>query len=465
MYLVMEYVNGIPIHRFCQERKLSQAQRIELFLRVCEAVQFAHQNFIVHRDLKPDNILVAEDGTPRLLDFGTAKMLSPSQDRQDSQLTRDGYLSFTPQYASPEQVQGNRITTASDTYSLGVLLYLLLTGTLPYELKHLTMGQMLKTVCEEAPRRPSVADGGKRLDADLEAILLKALRKEPQDRYLTAERMADDLRAYLEGRPVAARRGTVRYRTSKLIRRHRWGLAAVAVLVVTLVSGIAGVAWQARVANQERRKAEARSADLRQLSNSLLTELDEAIKQIPGSTGAQKLLVTSVLKHLDRMANDAHGDRQTQLDLANAYIQLANLQGNAYEQSLGDSAGAVVSINKAIALSKPWARRNSQDHDAIHMLANAELSSGRVLFGTAPIQQAIDSTRAAIESYDRLIALAGATPDEICDAAVAYSTLGDELGFITTQSLNDLAGADSAYRREFDLYKRALSIDPNLMRA
>ena len=130
-----------------------------LFLRVCEAVQFAHQNFVVHRDLKPDNILVAEDGTPRLLDFGTAKLLSPSQDRQDSQLTRDGYLSFTPQYASPEQVLGNPITTASDTYSLGVLLYLLLTGTLPYELKDLTMGQMLKTVCEEAPRRPSVADG------------------------------------------------------------------------------------------------------------------------------------------------------------------------------------------------------------------------------------------------------------------------------------------------------------------
>ena len=203
-------------------------------------------------------------------------------------------------------------------------------------------------------------------------------------------------------RRAAAR---VRYRTGKFIRRHRWGLAAAAVLVVTLVAGMAGVAWQARVANQERRKAEARSADLRQLSNSLLSELDEAIKQIPGSTGAQKLLVTSVLKHLDRMANDAHGDRQTQLDLANAYTQLANLQGNAYEQSLGDSAGAVVSIDKAIALSTPWARRNSQDHDAIHMLANAELSRGRVLFGTAPIQQAIDSTRAAIESYDRLIAL------------------------------------------------------------
>jgi len=335
LYLVMEYVDGVPIHRFCEERQLSQAQRIELFLRACEAVQFAHQNFVVHRDLKPDNILVATDGTPQLLDFGTAKLLSPSMEEQKSQLTREGYLSFTPQYASPEQILGNPITTASDTYSLGVLLYLLLTGVPPYEFKQLATGEMLRAICEEAPRSPSLADNGKRLDADLEAILLKALRKEPQERYLTAERLADDLHAYCEGRPVAARRGTMRYLAGKFIRRHRWGLAAVAILLVTLITGISGILWQASVANrerrmadEERRKAEARSTDLRQLSNSLLNELNEAIQQIPGSTGAQKVLVTSVLKHLDRMAQDAHGDRQTQLDLANAYTQLATLQGD-----------------------------------------------------------------------------------------------------------------------------------------
>jgi eukaryotic-like serine/threonine-protein kinase len=139
LYPAMEYVDGVPIHRFCDQHHLTQNQRINLFLRACEAVQFAHQNFVVHRDLKPDNILVAGDGTPRLLDFGTAKLPSPSMDKQDSQLTREGYLSFTPQYASPEQILGNPITTASDTYSLGILLYLLLTGTLPYELKDLTM--------------------------------------------------------------------------------------------------------------------------------------------------------------------------------------------------------------------------------------------------------------------------------------------------------------------------------------
>ncbi|MGA7833524.1 MAG: protein kinase [Terracidiphilus sp.] len=467
LYLVMEYVDGVPIHRFCEDR-LSSSQRIELFLRVCEAVQFAHQNFVVHRDLKPDNILVAEDGTPSLLDFGTAKLLSPSLDKPDSQLTRDGCFSFTPQYASPEQVQGNPITTASDTYSLGVLLYLLLTGEPPYDLKDLTMGQMLNTVCEVMPRRPSVI-GGKRLDADLDAILSKALRKEPGERYLTAERLADDLRAYLDGLPVAARRGTARYRFGKFIRRHRWGLAASAILVTTLIAGVVGVVWQARVANQERRmaqeeqrKAEARSADLRQLSDSLLSEFDDAIQQLPGSTGVQKLLVTRVLEHLDRVAADAHGDRQTQLDLASAYTRLAGLQGDSTLQNLGDSSGALTSINKAIALSSPFASRDFKDREALHALANAQLSRSAILDGTVPIQAVIESTREAIANYDRMTALADLTPDEIFDIANGYCVLGDELGMNSDDSLNDLAGALSSYRRYLDLNSSALRLDPNL---
>jgi tetratricopeptide (TPR) repeat protein/predicted Ser/Thr protein kinase len=470
LYLVMEYVDGAPIHRYCEERHLSQVERIELFLRVCEAVEFAHQNFIVHRDLKPDNILVAGDGTPRLLDFGTAKLLSPSQDRQDSQFTRMGCLSFTPQYASPEQVLGNPITTATDTYSLGVLLYLLLTGEPPYELKEATTGEMLRVICEEAPRRPSPETGScQRLDGDLEAVLLKALRKEPRERYLTAERLADDLRAWLDGQPVTARRGTARYRAGKFIRRHRWSLAAAAVLLVTLLAGVAGVAWQAAVANrerrkadEERRKAEARSADLRQLSNSLLTELDEAIQQIPGSTGAQKLLVTSVLKHLDRMAADAQGDRQTQLDLAKAYTQLANLQGDAYDQNLGDTAGALASVNKAIALTMPFAGPGSKDREAIHALANAQLARSGILTGTAPMQETVASTQAAIANYNRLAAIGGITPDQLFDMANGYNLLGDELGIIQDDSLNDLQGALAAYRRYLDLNRQALNIDPKL---
>lgn len=461
-YLAMEYVEGVPIQRFCEEHRLNQTQRIELFLRVCDAVQFAHQNFVVHRDLKPDNILVVADGTPRLLDFGTAKLVSPSLHKHDSELTRVGYLSFTPQYASPEQVLGKPITAACDTYALGVLLYLLLTGKLPYRFEELTTEEMLRIICEEAPARPCQASG-RRLDSDLEAILLKALRKEPQERYPTVEQLSEDLRAYLDRRPVGACRGTLRYRASKFARRHSFALASVGVLAATLTAGVIAVGWQARVANGERQKAEARSADLRQLSSSLLTELDDAIQQLPGSTNAQKLLVTRVLEHLDRMAKDARGDRETELDLAAAYTRLGNLQGNDYFQNLGDTPGALTSIDKAIALETPLIDRNPKDREAFHALAVAQSFRGEILFGAAPIEQAIASTQASIATYKRLAGIPGETPNEILDASSAYVRLGDEIGIVSTGSLNNLPGALSAYRKAVELMQEALRINPSLM--
>ena len=465
LYLVMEYVDGVPIHRFCEEHQLSVSQRLELFLRVCDAVQFAHQHFIVHRDLKPDNILVGEDGTPRLLDFGTAKLLSPSLAGADSKLTHEGYQSFTPQYASPEQVLGNPITTASDTYSLGVLLYLLLTGTLPYELKELTTVEMLRVICEEPPRKPKDAAGAhQRLDADLEAILLKALRKEPRERYLITEQLASDLRAYLGGLPVGARRGTLRYRAGKFMRRHRGGLAAAVLVALSLIAGVTGVVWQARVANQQQRKAEARSADLRQLSNSLLSELDEAIKQLPGSTGVQKLLVTRVLEHLDRTARDAQGDRQAQLDLVDAYTRLGNIQGNAYDQNLGDPAGALASLDKALAIAGPLAASDSHDREALRALALVQQSRSEILWQTDKTPQAVAVMREALKSFDSLAEDPAAPPMLIYEVATAYGTLGDELGQFGTPSLSDSAAAITAYRHCLALDDRALRLDPHLVR-
>jgi eukaryotic-like serine/threonine-protein kinase len=466
LYLAMEYVDGVPIHSFCNQQHLSVPERIELFIRVCEAVQFAHQNLVVHRDLKPDNIFVAEDGTPRLLDFGTAKLLAQSPANTGRDLTREGFQSFTPQYASPEQVLGNPITTASDTYSLGVLLYLLLTEKLPYELKVLTTAEMLRVICKEPPRKPDhLADSSSHIDSDLEAILLKALRKEPAERYRTAEQLAGDLRAYLDGRPVAARRGTIRYRAAKFVRRNRIAMAAASLIAVVLAAGIVGVLWQAKVANEERRRAEARSSDLRQLSSSLLSELDEAIKQLPGSTPVQKLLVTRVLEHLDRMASDAQGDRLTQLDLIDAYTRLGNIQGNGYDQNLGDPAGALVSLGKALAIAEPLAASAPNDLDALRALALAQQSRSEVLFTTARTQEAIPSMRAAVATYDRLIAAPNTSPALICEAAAANGTLGDELGQSGTASFADSAAALDAFRKTIALDNRALSIDPNFLRA
>ena len=466
LYLVMEYVDGEPIHRYCDRKSLAEPERIALFLRVCEAVQFAHQHFIVHRDVKSDNILVGADGTPRLLDFGTAKLLSPSVDAAGSQMTREGYLSFTPQCASPEQILGNPITTASDTYSLGVLLYILLTGAAPYELKDLSTAEMIRVVCEEPPRKPAHGvSPAEKLDKDIEAIIDKALRKDPRERYTTVEQLTSDLRAYREGRPVDARQGTFRYKAVKFVQRHRAGLAATAVVAASLVAAGAGIVWQARVANRERQRAEARSADLRQLSNSLLSELDEAIKQLPGSTGAQKLLVTRVLEHLDRMASDARGDRQTQLDLVDAYTRLANLQGNPYEQNLGDPSGAMAGVAKAIGLATPLVVQNANDKDALLSLATAQESQGEIFFGTARTQEAIESMRAATATYDRLIAGRDASPQLICDVASAYGSLGDELGQPGTASMADVGAAVASFRKSMELDNRALGIDAGYQRA
>ena len=466
LYLAMEYVDGLPIHRFCDERHLTLPQRLDLFLCVCEAVQFAHQHFVVHRDLKPDNILVAEDGTPRLLDFGTAKLLSPSFADTGSGMTREGYQSFTPQYASPEQVLGKQVTAASDTYSLGVLLYLLLTGSPPYELAELTTAELLRVICEEPPRRPAQAENpDRRLDADLDAILMKALRKEPDERYGTAVQLATDIRAWLDGMPVAARRGSSRYRAAKFIRRNRISVAGSALLAVSLVAGVIGVAWQANVANRERRSAEASAADLRQLSNSLLSELDEAIKELPGSTGAQKLLVTRVLEHLDRAAKDVHGNRQTQLDLANAYTQLGEIQGDPYVQNLGDPHAALVSMGKAIDIVRPLAAVDSGDRDALRLLALAQQFKGDVLFGIGRTEEAVEAMRDSTDAWDRLTSTGDVTPELLCDAGSAYGTLGDELGQSGTASLVDPVGAVAAYRKALAVDDRALASDPHFLRA
>ena len=466
LYLAMEFVDGTPIHRFCETHQLSIARRLALFKRVCEAVQFAHQNLVVHRDLKPDNILVAEDGTPRLLDFGTAKLVSPSLENQEGDLTRAGFQSYTPQYASPEQVLGNPITTASDTYSLGVLLYLLLTGTLPYALKDASTTELMRVICIEPPGKPTTEVNSNRLlDADLEAILMKALRKEPQERYVTTEQLVADIQDYLSGRPVGARRGTLRYRATKFIRRNRLAIGGAALLIATLAAGVAGVLWQARLANQQRRMAEARSADLRQLSNSLLSELDEAIQQLPGSTGVQKLLVTRVLEHLDRMAKDAQGDRLTQLDLIDAYTRLGNIQGNPYYQNLGDPSGALSSMAKALSIAEPLAASAPKDHDALLALASAQTARGEILFGTGRTQDAIPSMQAAVATYEQLIAGPKATAPLICEAAAVYGSLGDEFGQSGTASLADSASALAAYRKALALDERAHNIDPNFLRA
>ena len=377
-YLVMEYVEGDPIIQYCDRRVLSMDRRLELFLHVCSAVAYAHKRLIVHRDIKPGNILVTEEGAPKLLDFGIAKLLAPGIGEDGLAMTQTVGRPMTPRYASPEQALGKPITTASDVYSLGVLLYELLAGRMPYELDTTPAGGLERVIAEEEPRPPSAAWSGKRttsagstapegaldevsaarsttparlrrsLRGDLDNIILKALRKEPERRYGSVEAYVDDIGRYLNGHPVAARKPTLTYRAGKFLRRRRWAVAAVALIAGAVAVGGAATVWQMTTAQAERARAERRFDDVRQLANVVIFDLHDAIRDLPGSTPVRALLLDHAIDYLDSLAREAGGDRELLFELAEGFRRIGEVRGAVYEDNIGDIEGAVASYKRAL---------------------------------------------------------------------------------------------------------------------
>lgn len=386
-YFVMEYVEGEPLTTYCETRGLSVSERLELFLGICEGVQYAHRNLVVHCDLKPGNILVTSDGAVKLLDFGVSKLLRDSEPDTTGTLTRLGGRFVTPAYASPEQLRGERVTTSSDVYSLGVLLYELLCGQRPVELRGNSPVEIARAL-EVDPTRPSEVvatreTSGRRavrwplrrgkLPAELDTIALMALRKEPARRYASVEQLAADIRRFQAGLPVMAQGDAAAYRLRKFVRRHRAAVTAMLVLILSLGGGVAATSWEARRAERaaaqaqvQREKAESvvaflgnmfRSADPRlkgrnvKVADILSDAAQRAQRELSGDPEVQAGVETAIgmaysglglypqAAPLFRAALRIH--RQRDGRLASTYVgsleQLADLE---FQEQRTDSAGA-----------------------------------------------------------------------------------------------------------------------------
>ena len=472
-YLVMEYIEGVSIDRYCDQHQLTTTERLDLFRVVCEAVHYAHQNLIIHRDLKPSNILVshpgdsrAERGIVKLLDFGIARLID-YEGQEGLTRTRTGLRLMTPEYASPEQVRGEPVTTSSDLYALGVILYELLSGHRPYEVRGLTPSALEQVVCEQDPQRPSTAimrtvevtgrTGEKhtlspaivsrarseqpdrlmrRLKGDLDNIVMMALHKESIRRYNSVAQMGEDIRRHLVQLPVLARPDRLGYRLNRFIRRHRMGVLASVLVLMVLLGGIIATIYQARV-------AERNFNDVRALANTLLFELHDELRDLPGAAPARQRLVTHALTYLDKLNHEAGEDVSLQLELAEAYERIGLIQGDPHYTNLGDMAGTRDSYTKAFILREELWRSNPTDLDIQHALANSYARLAVVSTWGGDGQEGMNQSQRAVDLITPVLEAFPANVDILHDAGRIRSEWGWNLIW-SGQKASGLAQLDTA---------------------
>ena len=462
-YFVMDFIMGEPIDAYCARMELSVRARLLLFLTVCSAVHYAHQNLIVHRDLKPQNILVTPEGSLRLLDFGIAKLIDPERDGGD---TVSIVQMFTPDYASPEQLESKPVTTASDVYSLGVLLNVLLTGEKPYTFASRSPLDVLKTICETEPRRPSSNAPRKLariLRGDLDNIVLMALQKVTTRRYASVEQFARDIQRYLDGLPVMAREDTLRYRAGKFIRRHWTGVAATALIAVSMIGGTVATAYHAQVAIRERAIAQSRFNDVRQLANAVLFDLHDAIEPLPGSTKARELLVTEAQTYLDKLAAD-RSDAGLERERALAYERIGDVLGLLTQSNLGRTADALSAYQKALGIELSLARNGARDSMSQRSLARTYDRICRVEQSAGKYDSALSNCTRAIEIGE---ALQKAHPEDPASRAELAATYQDMASLHSAQGewqkskelrLSALREFEDLHRTQPDQYAGSLAV-------
>lgn len=500
-YLVMEYVDGVTIKRYCDSKQLPIEGRLKLFLTVCSAVSYAHRNLVVHRDLKPSNVLVTADGTPKLLDFGIAKLLDRESVEGDDFHTITQLRVMTPEYASPEQARGEQVTTLSDVYSLGVLLFELLTGHRPYQLVDRRPDELARVICEQEPTRPSIAcrertttlPGSEpkenvsappsvswtELEGDLDNIILMSLRKEPERRYSSVEQFAEDLRRHLEGLPVQARKDTLRYRTAKFIQRNRVGVAIGSAILLALAFGVFAIGWQARVARRER--------DLARLEKVKAERINTFLQSILGFSDPS-WLSSNPRRNRDATLSDALDEaaRRAETELANEPEVLAAVRftiGYTYrvqsrfaeaephlrasldirERVLGrshqDTAQSMVGLAELYLLKGDYSRAEPLFKDALTIYRQHPAPDRKWLFITLGDYGLLQWQKGDLEAAQLLMREALDHSSTLVGGdRVALAVLYGNLGLIQSDRGN-LDGALDYTRRAIELH-RSLSTEP-----
>lgn len=488
-WLVMEYAEGEPVDRHCDQGKLGLQQRLSLFMAICEAVQFAHQRLVVHRDLKPGNILVTADGNVKLLDFGIAAIVAdPSRESGESA----GVLqAMTPLWASPEQLNGQIVTTTSDIYSLGVLLYRLLCAQMPYQSNARDTVALAREISEADPNPPShrIADAGtasttatvpyrsQSVQGDLDAIVLMAMHKQPQQRYQTVAQLGDDIRRFLRQEPVLARGDAVSYRAGKFVRRHRGSVALAGAGLLGILLASAMALYQASVANDARQRADAERSRAernlvraRRLANDSLFAVHDSLRNVPGTTTARALVAEKVSLALDEMARDANGrDVELMREAGSSWSRLAIIQSQTAGASTGEPRKADGSFRRAIEmLSTAFVAQPQHPETATSLVRSLRLygvylaTHGRVAEAPVWLQRAVtvaapfsqpgpETRKLRMEASAAASSLAfyarPTTPAEIATRRIHAVSARDALERLDTETLTD------GERSELDDYR------------